>query len=291
MASHLIPITLVEPLTRGPSPTKVSQIAALQNFIQDLLGETHHTFLQGSYKNDTAINDINDVDIIAMRLGTYSGEHSPHVFDERIPWEQIFTEIEAKLAQQSRYSWRMDRAHKCIKITGPFNVDVVPAVKVDHDHTTDPISIYSFEDSRERVSHPRTHYENGVEKNSLTDGTYKSTVRMFKQWKANHFGEDKLISSHKIEALIHSVPNENFAADPVVNFLLSTCHIIEKLDTFGANIPSVCGNENIVDNWSVFDRKRFLDKLKESLTSAHKAYKATTATYASEQWKLAFNFS
>ncbi len=289
MASHLIPITIVEPLTRGPSPTKVSQIAALQNFIQDLLGETHHTFLQGSYKNDTAINDINDVDIVAIRLSTYSGEHSPHVFEERIPWEQIFSEIEAKLAQQRQYSWRMDRAHKCIKITGPFNVDVVPAVKVDHDHTTDPISIYSFEDFSERVSHPRTHYENGVEKNALTEGMYKPTVRMFKQWKANHFGEDKLISSHKIEALVHSAPNEDFSSDAVLNFLLSANHILDALEPLGAVVPSVCGNENIVENWSFEDRERFLDALRTSFTRAFQAYKATTVTDAARQWNLAFN--
>ena len=29
----------------------------MQNYIQDLLGKAHHTFLQGSYRNDTAISE------------------------------------------------------------------------------------------------------------------------------------------------------------------------------------------------------------------------------------------
>ncbi|MEK7522255.1 MAG: hypothetical protein AAB569_01630, partial [Patescibacteria group bacterium] len=53
--------------TKGISDTKTTQVSNLQNHIQEILGDTHHTFLQGSYKNDTSISNINDVDIVAIR--------------------------------------------------------------------------------------------------------------------------------------------------------------------------------------------------------------------------------
>src|SRR3989344_1181520 len=101
---HNIPTNLIDSLTQGPSAAKLSSVANLQNYIRDLLGESHHTFLQGSYRNDTAISDINDVDIIAIRKATYSGSFSRHPVSSLVSWGEIFGEIEQKLQQQSKYT-------------------------------------------------------------------------------------------------------------------------------------------------------------------------------------------
>lgn len=70
--THLVQQTDIEKHTKSISDTKKSQVSNLQKHIQEILSETHHTFLQGSYRNITAISDINDVDIVAVKINVYS---------------------------------------------------------------------------------------------------------------------------------------------------------------------------------------------------------------------------
>lgn len=288
--THVIPTHIVDPLIAGPSTTKRTQAANLQQFIQDLLGDSHHTFLQGSYRNHTAISDLPDVDIVAVRTGTYSGTHSPHAGGRQtIDWSEIFSDLIAKLKAQRTYTWTLEEKEKCIKITGALNADVVPAVKYHHDHTIDPIVIRSS--AGERLSHPRTHIENGELKNSVTNENFKPTVRMFKKWVDNHFGNSDVISSHKVEALVHDSDNSNFFDDPVTSFLCVGSTISEKLkpQAFPIAIYSVCGTENILSSWDAGDRSVFINRLNSSLQSGLAAYKATTSGESERHWRAAFN--
>lgn len=293
MVDHKIPENLIIPLIKAPSQTKTEQVANMQNYIQELLGDTHYTFLQGSYKNDTAISDINDVDIVAVRIKTYSGQYSPHRFDNYIFWNQIFSEIEQKLRNQSKYIWTVERGDKCIKVRGAFNADIVPAVQVGEDYSIDPIVIYSFRSELEKLNYPRVHYENGVVKNKLTGGLYKPTVRMFKQWVKNHFGENKdIISSFKMEALVHAVDDKLFSSDHPTNFVLVANQIATKISQRSIMpilIPSVCGNEDISQNWDINNRKIFLNKIRESLNCALVARRTQMQYLAEDNWKKVFN--
>lgn len=265
----------------------------MQNHIQEILGDTHHTFLQGSYKNDTSISDINDVDIVAIRLTTYSSVYSSLQFSNVIPWDSIFSEIEQKLRNQRLYQWTVTRKDKCIEVVTPtFKADVVPAVQVLADHTQDPIVIYSFSNGSEKVNYPRTHYENGVKKNQETNGNYKPIIRMFKNWATNHFGDNGTVSSYHIESLVHNVPNDNFYDDHASTFLLVGSHITELLtqrDTIPIQIKSVCGSEDITQNWERSARQNFNNTLKQSLLHGFSAHKATTIQEAERHWSNAFN--
>ncbi len=285
----VIPRELIDSLTHGPSASKTTQVANMQNYIQELLGSTHHTFLQGSYKNDTAISDINDVDIVAVRLRTYSGTYSPIHATNTVFWDQIFSEIETKLRNQSRYTWNVTRGDKCVCVRGAFNADVVPAVQVGEDHLIDPIVIYSFQDQREKLNLPITHYKNGVEKHQATDENYKPTVRMFKNWARNHFGEDNsVVSSYNVESLVHGVADSDFYDDRAATFILAGRSILVKLAASNS-IPSVCGGENICANWNQGDRNQFHIQLTESVEHALRAYRATTMREAEQNWRAAFN--
>lgn len=293
MVPHKIPTTLLDSMTRGPSPTKTKQVAAMQNYIQGLLGPTHHTFLQGSYRNDTAVSDINDVDVVAIRLQTFSSVHSTRRFPTSIPWDAIFAEIEQKLQNQQLYKWTVNRDDKCIKVRGAFNADVVPAVQVNDDHLIDPIVIYSFNAFTEKLNYPRIHYKNGVQKQAATNNLYKQTVRMFKSWAQDHFGASKqIISSFKMEALVHGSNNEYFFDDPAASFLVIANNIIQRLTVqtqAPVVYPSVCGFENIATNWDASSRGIFRTKLQESLQFAIEAYEATTQSAAEEKWRKVFN--
>ena len=60
---------LIDHYAAGPSPTRTSQVKRLHENIRAALeiwgNKNFDTFLQGSYRNGTAIADINDVDIVA----------------------------------------------------------------------------------------------------------------------------------------------------------------------------------------------------------------------------------
>lgn len=293
MVAHKISSTLLDSLIASPSPTKTTQVANMQNYIQDLLGDTHFTFLQGSYKNDTAVSDINDVDIVAVRQNTYSTIHSGRTFPVSVYWETIFSEIEQKLRNQQLYTWTVTRGDKCIKIRGAFNADVVPTVKVNEDHLTDPVVVYSFRTGVEKLNHPRVHYQNGVTKSASTEQRYKPAVRMFKNWVRNHFGEDKAtVSSFKMEALVHGAADNLFYADPAATFIMVGANISDKLTArslLPKAIHSVCGGEDITSEWGYADRDRFHKQLEHSLQHAGHAYSATSQEEADRLWRLAFN--
>lgn len=292
MLDHQIPNNLIEPLTKGPSQTKITQVSNLQNYIQSLLGDSHHTFLQGSYKNNTAISDINDVDIVAVRRITFSGTFSPIRAPQSILWDQIFSEIEEKLRRQSKYSWTVTRGDKCIKIRGAFNADVIPAVQVNPDPFIDPIVVYSFRSAREKINSPRIHYDNGVIKHQSTNEIYKLTVRIFKNWTKNHFNENNdIISSFKIESLVYNVENNNFYSDFPSTFFIVGNSILNKLteSSLPFSIPSVCGQENILESWDPSNKDIFIDQLRESLNQVLNAYQAILQSEAENYWKAAFN--
>lgn len=291
--SHKVPSHKVSRYTASISDTKRTQVSNLQNHIQAIFGTTHHTFLQGSYKNDTSISDINDVDIVAVRLTTYSTVHSSVQTGSSVTWDSIFTEIEQKLRNQNLYQWTVTRKDKCIEVrTATFKADVVPAVQVNTNHTEDPIAIYSFENGVEKINYPRLHYRNGVSKHQATNNNFKPTVRMFKNWTSNHFDEMDVVSSYHVESLIHNTPDNLFNSDPITSFILVSDHVIKLLtqrDTMPIRILSVCGSEDITANWELASRQLFKNTLSNAHSRALSAYNAMTAQDAEKHWDIAFN--
>lgn len=291
--THNIPLDHVQKYTKSISDNKRTEVANLQNYIQEVLGD-HHTFLQGSYKNDTSTSDINDVDIIAVRIKTYSGTYSSVATSNSILWNQIFSEIEQKLrSNPGRYQWTVARADKCIEVrTTSFKADVVPAVQIDPSLKNDNIAIYSFKRGAEKVNFPDTHYKNGVSKHDATNQNYKPIVRMFKNWASNVFGESNVTSSYHIESLVYNSPNEKFYDDHAESFILIGDHIVKLLKQRN-NLPiiinSVCGSEDITANWDLADRQMFCGLLEKSIEHALNAYKSGSQNDAQNHWAKAFN--
>lgn len=292
--AHLLPQTETQKYTRDISDTKRESVANLQQHIRDILGESYHTFLQGSYRNTTSTSDINDVDIVAVRKNVYSTEHTSVYIPNPIPypWETIFNEIETCLKNQWLYSWTVTPKDKCITVeTSNFKADIVPAIQVHADVTIDPVAIYSHESKENRLSYPRDHWENGKVKHSNTNGNYKPMVRMFKNWIEEYLWAVDVVSSHKMESLVYSVPDEFFVNDYLEAFINIGDHMINALtrrDVFPFQIMSVCGNEDITKSWPIADRQHFRDKLKEAVQHARMAYQATTVEDAKLHWNKAF---
>jgi hypothetical protein len=179
---------LIDRYSAGPSESKITQVANLQTTIRDVLGDDYDTFLQGSYRNGTAIVDINDVDIVARRRGTNASLSSAQ-------WERLFNAIASKLRSSYRISGTVSIGDKCVKLKGSaLNADIVPAVAIG-DFDKDPIAIWSRREREERPNYPRTHYSNGVSKHRATLQAFKPTVRLFKRWARQYSGFDKTAPS------------------------------------------------------------------------------------------------
>ena len=288
--THKVPTHLIEKHHKAPSQTTTDEAVKLYNDLKTLLGTNYEVFLQGSYKNDTSVRDMNDVDIVAIRKTTYSGVFSPPATEVRgsIHWNQIFTEIENIIQNSTSYRSRLlPRGDKCIKIGGSVKADIIPAVMHQHqDH--DPVIVYSFREGTERPNYPRVHYENGVAKHGRTNKMYKPTVRMFKKWALNHFDDPKIAPSFYVECAVHSVPDDKFTGDMVANFILVAGDVAQKLRD-NTPIMSVSGHKNILDEWSLQNRNIFRNQLLLSLGLAIKAFHDTTEASASANWNSTFN--
>jgi hypothetical protein len=277
--------SLIDRYSAGPSASKVTQVANLQTTIREVLGdENYDTFLQGSYRNGTAIADINDVDIVARRKGT-NAPLSPST------WESLFNTIATRLRSSGRVYGTVSVGDKYVKLKGAsLNADIVPAVAIG-EFTKDPIAIWSRRQKAQRPNYPRTHYDNGVAKHRNTSQTFKPTVRLFKRWARQYPGFEKTAPSFYIECAVHAVPNSKF----YTYLPLSFAEV--GLEIYGWSrskiIYSVAGDKDILvpNEWHPDDFEVFKEKLLPDLDRVVRAMQAKTAQEANRLWKLAFGES
>lgn len=90
---------------RPPSTTTVDSAVSIHTNVRAALGDSEYaTFLQGSYKNDTALWDMNDVDIVALSRGVKSSVFTGTVpVNGGISWNELFARVERKLQAVEAY--------------------------------------------------------------------------------------------------------------------------------------------------------------------------------------------
>jgi Nucleotidyltransferase domain len=282
-ATSLIAQSLVDRYAAGPSATRRSAVKALhedlRKALEDAEPQRFDTFLQGSYRNGTAIADINDVDIVAL----YDPWRSPATDAE---WNKLFSRIAAILRNSSRVTGSVKINDKCVTLSGTLKADIVPAISRTTYSSTDPVLIYSRRDREERPNYPRTHYDNGVAKQADTNDRYKPTVRLFKRWARQY--PSLTAPSFYIECAVHSVADSRFA-----DYLpLSFAAVASELVRYPRHkvIYSVAGDKDILvtSEWHPDDFEAFQKKLRTDAQLVVNAMKATTSAEANRLWKLAF---
>ena len=287
---HLIPNDVLERYTAAPSPSTVAAVKRLHENIRSVLGGDFETFLQGSYRNDTSIPDLNDVDIVAVRRTVRSGVFQPPAeAGSIVSFESIFDEVRRRLEGSAPYQGKTTKNDKCITVVTGFNADVVPAVKVGDDELKDPVAIYSRRLGQERLNYPRVHVQNGVNKQQRTEGRFKATVRMFKVWARNWFGDVGTAPSFYLESLVYSFTDQSFlpdAADRFVN-LAATMVTLQYRD---ARVKTVAEDKEILaeTEWKHRDFSRFQEVLRQSLEQARQAIGAYRETDAIAAWRRGF---
>lgn len=280
---------LVARYAAGPSRAKVDQAKSLREDVKSALGSDYQVFLQGSYRNNTGIAELNDVDIVALSKTVHSTVgQGPALYP--VTWDEIFTRVEARLDAHPRFAGLIERGDKCVKVDTSLSLDVVPAI-YRHHPDYDPIEVYSFREGRRRDNYPRDHRENGVTKNDEyhTDGAYKPTVRLFKRWARNVLADPKVAPSFYIECAVHHVPDNSFSTDLAVSFVGVGLYLLQDV-TRSTVVNSVAGDKDILvaSEWHPDKFEQFQRELTDSVIAAGKAIRATTTTEANRLWRQAF---
>jgi hypothetical protein len=289
MAVSLISDTLVARYAAGPPTPKVNQAKSLREDVDEALGYDYRVFLQGSYRNNTGVADLNDVDIVALATTVHSTVgRGPAQYP--VSWDEIFSRVENRLNAHHRFRGRVSRGDKCVKVDTDLALDVVPAIYRD-DPDTDPIEVFSFREGSRRDNYPRVHWENGVTKNDRlhTDGAYKPTVRLFKRWARNVLSDPKVAPSFYIECAVHHVPDKEFFLDLPLSFLAVGLYLTQDI-TRNTVVNSVAGDKDILvhGEWHPDNFEQFQRELMPSVVLVSRAMKATTSTEANRLWRQAF---
>jgi hypothetical protein len=276
-----------------PDDAVVARANALHQRVRLILRDQDFlTFLQGSYSNDTALANMNDVDIVAVRRGLRGG---PNPALGRDMWKLLFSDIEDRLQQEPHFRGRWKREDKCIRLASDVKIDIVPAIALGNDPAGDPIAIYSFQAGREKKNWPHGHHARGRKKSDDTHGHYKQVVRLYKRWRTSHFSSPKVAPSYYLECLLYSLPNNLFVGDLATNFVAVAQQIGRLFPNPQAwstrSLPRIEGGGNLLspDEWEADAFEQFRVKLAQSLPHAARALTEPDNDRARKAWKAAFN--
>ncbi len=245
----------------------------------------YQIYLQGSYKNSTTTRSNSDVDVVVQL-------DSPHMADLN---RLSLTEKNAykRDLSYSTYTWDIFRSdvfnalnkkegltpsqgNKCIKVKTPYlDADVVVCMqyrlyeRYQNSQNQTYIEGMTFKTQGGWViNYPKQHDENGTIKSKNTNGSYYSTIRIFKNMKSTLVNKGILTSkeapSYFIECLLYNIPDVNFVSkygETVFNVLtyLNSCRIENFKCQNG--ISNLFGNSP--DQWSVSDANKFINKTVE----------------------------
>ena len=171
-------------------------------------------FLQGSYRQQTAIDTINDVDIVALcRLWQPGGGGGGRTFER----DEIFDIIAAPLKADGRYKAKVRYGPQsmCVKVDLGILVEILPVVyKAGTDDVQkEPFRLYRPEHAAWEDGYARYHQQSLTWKNSAakTASNFISAIKVFKHLRSRNKLE--AVSFH-IECLLFSLPDSLFVGSP-----------------------------------------------------------------------------
>lgn len=232
---------------KAPSETEEGKcqnaVSRIKEAIESEFGNRVSIYLQGSYKNRTNVKLDSDVDIVVCHESyffpdlTFLTEPDKQIYSNNFiasnySFHQFKNDIQKTLETEFGENY-IDRKNKCIRVLENgyrVNADVVPCFV--HNRMKTPIlvgekGIEFISDKGDRVySFPKQHHENGIDKNNLTEGNYKSTVRILKNIR-NDMLEKQILAeddmpSFLLESLIWNTP-------PLLFDSADHCHNIRRV--------------------------------------------------------------
>jgi hypothetical protein len=283
----------------NPSDTFIEQAAREQQSIRALIEGSNSParilspkcFLQGSYRQETAIYTINDVDIVVLcslwQPGAGGTGSRSYTRDE------IFDIIASPLIADGKYKnkIRYNKGSMCIKIDLGIKVEILPVVfkQGNYDANVEPFRLYRPEVQQWDDGYARYHqqwltWKNGAGK---TEGNFKPAIKVFKHLRSLY--KLDTVSFH-IESFLFSLPDIVFIGSPS-DYITK---ILNHITNFTAdewcrfNIKTPCGERSIFneDEWSHEDWNTFYNYVKLWAKCANLASSAVDLNYSVECWQL-----
>lgn len=206
----------------------------------------YELYLQGSYRNSTNIRGDSDVDLVAQLNSAFHWDISQLIGEEQHLFLSTYTSTasygwsefrqDVLSALRDRYGWEtVSQGNKSIKVragSGRLPADVVVCVQhrrylrfrgpADAKYV-EGMAFWVPRESRWVVNYPKLHYENGVKKNSETNGWYKPTIRLFKNARSYLMDHGvipgDLAHSYFVECLLYNVPSRCYGSTYQDTFL------------------------------------------------------------------------
>jgi hypothetical protein len=237
------------------------------------------TFLSGSYARSTAINDINDVDVICLL----------DLNQAITPPEMVLAWIQTIL---SRYYSVIKRQGRSVGVQAAKDVwvDIVPSTPIASD--AGPIWIPDREAHEWVASHPKGQIAAAVNQNKSTNGYYVQVVKLLKFWRDRLPREACRPKSYILETLVYRTigyPTSHAAA--VVNVLEG----IER--TYGAfrntnAVPSIVDpgypSVNVAKRWTSSEFDEFMTQVQSAAVIARQALDQTAEATSRALWRRLF---
>ena len=237
------------------------------------------TFLSGSYARHTAIDDINDVDVICV----IDIDHSITEPEVVLAWTQ------AILGKYYKETKRQGRSVGAQAAKGVW-LDIVPATPVGADDG--PLRIPDREARQWVQTHPKGQIQAATDKNKATDGYYVQVVKLMKFWRDKLPTESCRLKSYILESMIYgSVGSPSSHADAVVK-------VLEGMErTYGSYrdlnmVPAIAdpgyASVSVAKHWEFADFNDFMKQVNAAAGTARKALDSTDESESRKLWRQVF---
>ncbi|WP_419873089.1 SMODS domain-containing nucleotidyltransferase [Candidatus Pristimantibacillus sp. PTI5] len=280
MAQHALSANFAYFFNRlNPSPSFVtkasSEHSTITSLIENPLGLASELspicFLQGSYKQQTAIYTINDVDIVVVCRSLIYPSSSSQSGDGGNGvryWSrnEIFNIIAAPLLNDGRYrsKVRYNDQSMCIKVDLGIKVEILPVVQAEgnDDSRAEPFYLFRPHTGNWETGYARDHqaYLSAKNRDQFTYGNFIPAIKTFKHIRT--VLKLDVVSFH-LECLLFSIPNQYYhgSAANYLHYLLSYIANYTAEAWYESDIKTPCEDRELFDetewkweNWSLFHK-------------------------------------
>jgi hypothetical protein len=237
------------------------------------------TFLSGSYARHTAINDINDVDVICVLDLDYSITEP----------EVVLAWIQSILARYYKEPKRQGRSVGAQADKGVW-IDIVPATLMSADNG--PLLIPDRKAKEWVQTHPKGQIGASTNKNKGTNGYYVQVIKLMKFWRDRMPTESCRLKSYILESLIHgSIGSPSSHAAGIVNVLEGVERAYGMYRDLNI-VPTISdpgyASVNVAKHWESKDFNDFMTQVKAAAGFARKALDNTDETESRKLWRRIF---
>jgi hypothetical protein len=237
------------------------------------------TFLSGSYARHTAINEINDVDVICI----FDINHAVTKPELVLAWT---------LSIVARYYKETKLQGRSVGAQGAKGVwlDIVPASLVSADDG--PLWIPDREARAWVQTHPKGQIRAATDKNKATNGYFVQVVKLMKFWRDRLPTESCKVKSYILESLIQgSIGSPSSHAAAVVNVLEGIERAYGAYRNTGV-VPTISdpgyASVNVAKRWPAKEFNDFMAQVKAAAVTARSAYNSSDEASSRKLWRQLF---